>query len=238
MGAFFAGLQGLIITVKRNAWSSVFTTLMLFLLIVTWSARANISTFIERNPSAAEEKIRFDRSVVADGQINDALKNLREKMNADRILIRQFHNSRRDLTGLPFASISTTYYSAAPGVAVSNDFQASFPISTVNEQLVQMFKYGTEPQCIKIIYDDVKEEVFRDYLRQNGISLTYACPLIDLRGQPVGVITIHYLIAEKKHPEDQVVLASLNDTGIRVVGYLAGILDEENKSWYRKLLDI
>ncbi len=237
MGAFFAGLQGLIITVKRNAWSSVFTTLMLFLLIVTWSARANISTFIERNPTAAQEKIRFDRSVVADGQINEALANLRKKMNADRVLIRQFHNSKTDLTGLPFASISTTYYSAAPGVAVSNDFQSSFPLSTINEQLMLMFKYGQEPTCIRIAYDDVEEEIFRDYLKQNGISLTYACPLIDLRGQPVGVITIHYLIAEKKHPDDQVIMDTLNDTGIRVVGYLAGILDEENRSWYVKLLD-
>ena len=119
MSAIFASLQGLIITVRRNAWSSVLTTVMLIAIIIAWSARDNLVTFIERNPSAAQEKDRFDRSVVADSQINETLSVIRTELNADRVAIRQFHNSKTDLTGLPFASISTTYCSLAPGIAIN-----------------------------------------------------------------------------------------------------------------------
>lgn len=236
MNAFFAGLQSLIITVRRNALSSAFTTFMLLILIFAWSARDNIATFIERNPSSHQEKQRFDQSVVADSQINATLEDVRKQLNADRILIRQFHNSKADLTGLPFASVSTTYYSLSPGVDLTMESLQSYPLSTVNEQLSRMFQPEQAPQCsIVRPIKDISDPSYRNYLEKNGEVLVYACPLMNLRGQPVGFITVSYLTEEKERPSDEEINIVINRTGERVVGYLTRVIEPERKPWYETI---
>jgi len=236
MNAFFAGLQSLIITVRRNAVSTVFTTIMLLALILAWSARGNIATFLEKNPSPKQEAIRFDESVLADASINETLENVRVELNADHILIRQFHNAKADLTGLPFASVSTTYYALSPGVMISNDSFQPYPLSTVNEILAKMFVKGSEPRCVAIIPSkDVTNPVYRNYLKQNGVVLSYACPMRNLKGQPVGFITAGYLTFEKTRPSDEEIKELLDNTGVRVVGYVSKVIQKERKPWYETI---
>lgn len=236
MNAFFAGLQSLIITVRRNAVSTVFTTIMLLALILAWSARGNIATFLEKNPSPHQEAIRFDESVLADASINETLETVRMQINADRVLIRQFHNSKADLTGLPFASVSTTYYSLAPGVMLSSDTFQPYPLSTVNEILAKMFVKGEEPHCVEIIPSkDISNPVYRNYLKQDGVVVSYACPMRNLKGQPVGFITAGYLTVEKKRPSDQEIKEILDETGVRVVGYVSQVIHKERKPWYETI---
>jgi hypothetical protein len=232
MDAIIAGLQSLIITVKKNAWSSILTTVLLLVLIITWSARDNIATFIERNPSAAQEKDRFDKSVQADAQINETLVNIQTSLNADRVMIRQFHNSKADLTGLPFASISTTYFALAPGVAISENSMNAYPLSTVNETLVKMFVRNHDPVCAVMRTSEIHDPIFTKFLNESGVAVGYSCPLNNLRGQPVGMIWAVYLTDEKKRPSDEDIMAILNDTGMRVVGYLSGVIVSENTPWY------
>ncbi len=210
---------------------------MLMILIIAWSARDNISTFIERNPSAAQEKARFDLAIAADAQINETLAEVREKLNGDRVMIRQFHNSKTDLTGLPFASVSTTYYSLAPGVGLSDGSLQPFPLSTINEHLALMFRPGEAPRCAKTVAATVKDITYQQYLRQNGVAFGFACPLINLRGQPVGVIGVGYLTTEKNRPSDEEIMKVLNDTSIRVVGYLTNVTTHEKKPWYEAIFE-
>ena len=237
MGSLFASLQGLIITVRRNVWSSILTITMLFFLIVMWSARDNITTFFERNPSTETEKDRFNMSIVADSQINETLDNIRVKLNGDRLLIRQFHNSKTDLTGLPFASVSTTYFSLAPGVTLDDSALQPFPLSTINEQLAMMFQPGEAPKCAKVVQDAVTDPVYQDYMLKNGVAVSFSCPLINLRGQPVGIIGVVYLTQEKHRSSDQDIEYVLNDTSIRVVSYLSAVITDEKKSWKESIFD-
>lgn len=233
MNTLFAGLQSLIITVRRNFLSSAFTTVMLLLLIFTWSARDNIATFIERNPSAHQEKQRFDQAIVVDSQVGEALSEIRSQLNADRIVIRQFHNSKTDLTGLPFTSVSTTYYSLAPGVGLTSESLQSFPVSTINEQLRMMFVPNEEPRCSVIRpQGDIRDPTYSKNLRDNGVAIAFSCPLMNLRGQPVGFIAAAYLTQEKPKPDDDKIMLILNNTGQRVVGYLSNVVAVERKPWY------
>lgn len=232
MNALIVSLQSLIITVRKNFFHSFVTVMMLLAVIVVWSARGNIATFLERYPTAAQEKNRFDQSIIADGQINDSLEIVRTSINADRILIRQFHNSKTDLTGLPFASVSTTYYALAPGVALADGSFNPFPLATVNEQLSKMFHPGETPRCAQITSRQITDPTYSRYLNQNGIVLAYSCPIMNLRGQPVGYIGANYLTTNKQRPSDEEIYRILNSTGQRIVGYLDGVIRQEKKPWY------
>lgn len=236
MDAIIKGLQDLITTVGKNAWSSILTTILLLTLMITWGARDNISTFIERNPSAAQEKERFDRSVQADAQINETMMSIREELNADRVMIRQFHNSKTDLTGLPFASVSTTYYALAPGVAISENSMSAYPLSTVNESLIKMFIPHDKPRCARMDTDEIRDPIFSKWLQDGGVKVGYSCPLMNLRGQPVGMIWAVYLNNEKVRPNDEEITNTLNDTGMRIVGYLSGVIVDEKSPWWSLFL--
>ena len=237
MNSFFLGLQSLIVTVRRNILSSILTTFMILLIIITYSARENIATFLERNPSPETERVRFGHAIVADGQINEALESVRVKLNADRVLIRQFHNSKADLTGLPFSSISTTYGAFAPGVTLSATSYQPMPLSVLNDQLAMMWPTdGSAPHCVKLSKESVKDISYRKYWDENGIAVAYSCPLINLRGQPVGMIGAGYLTEEKKRPmTDQQMFELLSRTGEKSVGYLEMGTKDKNEPWYVRL---
>jgi hypothetical protein len=215
--------------------SSVATMFMLIAVIVVWSARGNIATFLERNPTAAQEKDRFDQSIVADAQINETLEHIRATINADRVLIRQFHNSKTDLTGLPFASVSTTYYAFGPGITLTPGSFNPFPLSTVNEVLAQMFQPHTEPQCAMTTTSQIRNSAYQRLLISNGVALFYSCPIMNLRGQPIGFILASYLSAEKKRPKDDAIKAIIGNTGERVVGYLDDVIAKEKKPWWQAI---
>ncbi len=236
MGSFFAGLQSLIITVQRNMLSSFFTTVMIIALICVWSARGNISTFLERNPTPEIEKQRFNESIVADGLIREALDHDRKIINADRVLIRQFHNSKADLTGLPFASISTTYAAMAPGVSLEAAAYGPYPLSTMNEQLKIMWVDGQEPKCVRMDISAVKDTQWKSYWEKNGAKVGYTCPILNLRGQPIGIIGAEYLTAEKNRPTDEIIVDILKKTGEKSAGYLDAVVTSEKKPWYERLL--
>jgi hypothetical protein len=209
---------------------------MLLAVIVTWSARGNIATFLERNPTAAQEKDRFDQSIVADAQINGALEDIRKKINADRVLIRQFHNSKTDLTGLPFASVSTTYYAYAPGVTLAPGSFNPFPLSSINELLAAMFKPNLPPQCARLEAQDISDPAYRKLLEANGVMIWYNCPIMNLRGQPVGFILASYMTINKTRPSDEEIETILSNAGERVVGYLDGVIRKEKRPWYVAIL--
>lgn len=236
MNSYFAGLQSLIITVRRNLFSSFATTIMIILLIIVWSARGNITTFLERNPSPEMEQKRFDKALVADGLINDALEVDRIKINADRVMIRQFHNSKADLTGLPFASISTTYAAMAPGVTLEPGSMDPAPLSTMNSQLSKMWTGDGNPKCTRMEKIEVKSPQYLEYWEKNGVAIAFSCPLLNLRGQPVGIIGAGYMVSEKKRPTDDKIFEILNKTGEKAVGYLDAVTMAERKPWYRRIL--
>jgi hypothetical protein len=232
LNAIIVSLQSLIITVKKNFFHSFATVLMLLTVIVAWSARGNIATFLERNPTAQQEKARFDQSIVADAQINGALEDVRKQINADRVLIRQFHNSKTDLTGLPFASVSTTYYAYAPGITLAPGSFDPYPLSSINAVLARMFIPNTPPQCAKLDVDSVTDPAYKRLLVINGVAIWFNCPIMNLRGQPVGFVLASYMTVTKPRPKDEVIDAVLNNTGERVVGYLDNVIKQEKTPWY------
>lgn len=232
LGSILVSLQSLIITVRKNFFHSIMTTLMLLSLIVVWSARGNISTFLERNPSPAQEKLRFDQTILADGQINATLEAIRVEINADRVLIRQFHNSKTDLTGLPFASVSTTYYATGAGIALDPISFSAYPLSSVNEALALMHPQDGRPICAPLATNTVSDPAYRILLETNGVAISYNCPIVNLRGQPVGFIIASYLTDNKKRPADEIIMNTLDTTGVKVVGYLHSVIHQEKTPWY------
>jgi hypothetical protein len=235
VNAIIVSLQSLIITVKKNFFHSFATVIMLLSVIVAWSARGNIATFLERNPTAEQEKGRFDQSIVADAQINGALEDIRRQINADRILIRQFHNSKTDLTGLPFASVSTTYVAMAPGVTLTPGSYDPYPLASINEVLARMFTPNEAPHCARLTIDDIVDPAYRKLIESNGVALWYNCPIMNLRGQPIGFILASYMTITKDHPVDDKIEAILGNTGERVVGYLDNVIKQEKRPWYEAI---
>ncbi len=235
MGGLFSSLATLIITMRRNMLSSMMTFVMLLTLIVVWSARGNISAFFDRNPTIVQQKDRFDQSIVAGAQINDTLATVRTKVNADRVIIRQFHDSGSDATGLPFMSVTATYHLFAPGVTLEASAFNPVPLSTMNEQMAMMFQPGKPARCATIVPANITNPVYKAYLMRNGVAVAYNCPMLDLRGQPVGFIGVSYLTIEKKRPSEEEIYMVIKVTGERVVGYLDDVIQKEKKPWYQAI---
>ncbi len=54
----------------------------------------------------------------------------------------------------------------------------------------------------------------------------------------LGFITAGYLPLEKKRPTDDEIMETLDDTGIRVVGYVSQVIQKEKKPWYETIFSL
>ncbi len=235
LNALIPGLTTLIITVRRNLFAAVMTTLMILSIIIVWSARGNISTWLESNPTAAQQTERNIRSVTSDRKINDIMESDLVKLNADRVFIRQFNDQYDQSTKTVIPSVTVTYHAVAPGVSFSAD-HVTMPRAYVSDVINAVWRDPAKPQCAKFSLNDIKDEVYHGYLIKGGVVLFYTCPIMDIGGSPIGMVNASYLTLTKSRPTDQEIFSRLNDTGIRIAGYLDEVTAPEKEVWYRKLL--
>lgn len=228
----------LIITVRKNVFASVMTVLFILAIIFAWSARGNIATWLEQNPSAAQQNERVQRAGESNNKIDRALKQDMLAIGADRVLIRQFHELADPDSRLSIPYVTTTHMVTAPGVSPPTQSIISMPRSYVSDVTRMVWQDGQRPRCIHLLTSDVRDELYKRLLVESGVHEQYICPVLDLNGAPVGMIMSAYLTPTKARPPVEQIFAKLNDTSIRVSGYLAEVTAPERSSWYRKMLSM
>lgn len=161
-----------------------------------------------------EEAYRFEKQLEGADLVNEAIENLRIELKADNVLIKQFHNGRHDLTGIPFTEASTTFIASAveDGWSLSKEE----PVPTMNKSLRKVWQRIDRPQCI-ILYTPVDIST-RRYFYTHNLNRAVICPLVNLLNYPIGIIVIGF--SEGSTTEDQNALNRTEYIGKRVTGYL------------------
>lgn len=185
-------------------------------------------------PVSAEQD-RFKQVIMLNSEIPNRLEVLRNNIGADRILIRQFHNGKQGISGIPFTFVQTTYAVTAPGRGLVDEAAwMSYPISTMSNSLNMMFdpKTGFVPHCVYLDRNQVPDDLYRALFTRYGVIDMIKCPLSDKDGNVVGLIVATWttpLKDAKKIPNYEISMAR---TGKVVVEKL-GTIDKNEEPWWK-----
>lgn len=162
-----------------------------------------------------EEAARFEKQLTNSEIINEAIEKLRVDLGADSVVIRQFHNGKHDLTGIPFTGIATTYY-VDPLDMDGHDIITDEPVSSSNKSLRRVWQRIDKPECV-IISSPVDIST-RKYFKTHNLSKMAICPLVNLLNYPIGMMVIGF--SEGNTTSDEVIIQRTSAIAKRVTGYL------------------
>lgn len=197
---------------KQNPTTVVLAILLALASFAAYSAIQNGELLKVIAPSPQAEAALFQRSLDASKDITVALDNLRYATGADEVVIRQFHNGRYDLTGIPFTSVSATYVSSDK---TELDFSAK-PLAYMGGTVRQMWQNLGDPRCV-VYRGDIPDVGLRSELSMS--SRTVICPLVSILKYPIGTLSLHYRTSSTNLTDDALI-ARTEGVSVRIAGYL------------------
>jgi hypothetical protein len=156
-----------------------------------------------------EESHRFKTQLDSAALVNDSIENLTLELNAHSVVIKQFHNGKHDLTGIPFTEATATFFTS------NYEIQEEERLSTLNRSLRMMWREIDDPECI-VIYKGVDRSTSK-YFREYGLNRAVICPLTNLLNYPIGTITVGFSASDTSN---QLVVRKTHLIAKRVTGYL------------------
>lgn len=187
----------------------------LFIMLVGYVGVKSYTALENLVVSPDEEAARFESQLHSSDIINGALETLRVNLRADNVEIRQFHNGKHDLTGIPFTGVSTTFY-VDPLDNNGHEVLTDEPISSMNKTLRQVWQRIDRPECI-ILYSSVDSST-RKYFKSHNLNRGVVCPLVNLLNYPIGIIIVGFSDSNIVNDQRAVIQTSL--IAKRVTGYL------------------
>ena len=161
--------------------------------------------------SPTEESERFEAQLESAELVNEAIENLAIDLDAHSVVIRQFHNGRHDLTGIPFTEATTTFYTEKV-----DEIKIEEPLSASNRSLRKMWSSIDNPQCI-MITKGIDISTSR-YFSKYELSRVAVCPLVNPLKYPIGTITIG--LPAQSTASDKEIVSRTHAISKSVVGYL------------------
>lgn len=214
----------LIVTVRRNVWSSVLTTVLILTIILAWSARDVISDIVTQNPNPG---------LHSEAQLDSALRSDLFETNADRVLVRYFTEKEVDGKLVPWVSTLTVV--TAPGIAAPTLLVLrESPRSAIGQVMSRMMADPKHPICVHLKTSELADSDYSNGLRQVGVMEQFWCPIEDINGNVVGFIAASYLTETKPKPDEQVIFQMLRETGSRLGGYLP---KQQQPTWFEGLFN-
>jgi hypothetical protein len=156
-----------------------------------------------------EESERFKAQLASAALVNDAIENLNSDLRGHSIVIKQFHNGRHDLTGIPFTEATATFYT------MNYEDTGEEPLSALNSSLRLMWKEIDRPECI-ILTRGIDNST-ASYFRKYELNRVVICPLTNLLNYPIGTITVGF---SASGTSDRVILNRTHLMAKRITGYL------------------
>jgi hypothetical protein len=161
--------------------------------------------------SPTEESERFKAQLESAELVNEAIENLVIDLDAHSVVIRQFHNGRHDLTGIPFTEATTTFYTEKV-----DEIKIEEPLSASNRSLRKMWSSIDNPQCI-MITKGIDISTSR-YFSKYELSRVAVCPLVNPLKYPIGTITVG--LPAQSTASDKEIVSRTHAISKSVVGYL------------------
>jgi hypothetical protein len=187
------------------------TLTALFIIFTTYIGYRSYDTLQAMIVTPHEESRRFNAQLASAALVNDSIENLSEELRAHSIVIKQFHNGRHDLTGIPFTEATATFYT------MNYEDTGEEPLSALNRSLRMMWKEIDRPECI-IIRKGVDNSTSA-YFRKHDLGRAVICPLTNLLNYPIGTITVGFSAGDAEL-SDRVVLSKTHNISKRITGYL------------------
>lgn len=206
-------LRSFIISLSRRP---VETLLALLLITAVYIGYRSYDALERMIITPEEEALRFEKQLESADLVNEALENLRTDLGADNVLIKQFHNGRHDLTGIPFTEATTTFMADPMADGSSHAESKEEPIPAMNRSLRMVWKEIDRPQCA-VLYTPIDISTKR-YFYNHGLNRAVVCPLVNLLNYPIGVIVVGF--SEGNTVQDEQVITKTSQIGKRVAGYL------------------
>lgn len=200
---------------KSNPTTTVLAILLALASFAAYSSIQNGHLLKILAPSPEKEVALFARSLKASEDIAVSLDNLRASTGADQVLIRQFHNGRYDLTGIPFTSVSVTYLSSKKEYEDTHFFESK-PLAFMGTTARAMWTDIDAPKCV-VYHNNIPDVGLRTELA--GTTRSVICPLVSLLKYPVGTISLHYKDSTS-NLTDQALIARTEDVAVTITGYL------------------
>ena len=157
----------------------------------------------------SEEAARFKEQLESAKLVNESLYQLNTDLHAHSVIIRQFHNGRHDLTGIPFTETTASYYTDA------YELSGDEPVSSMNESLRMIWKKIDKPECT-VLYGPV-DSSSRRYFKAYNLRKVVQCPLTNLLNYPIGTITVGF---SEGDTDETVAVRKTSAIAKRVTGYL------------------
>ena len=191
------------------------TMLALCIILASYIAVKSYSTLEQLVVTPDQEAARFETQLTNSDIINTAIEKLRLDLNADNVVIRQFHNGKHDLTGIPFTGISTTFY-VDPRDDDGHEVLPDEPISAMNKSLRQVWQRIDKPEC-SVLYSPVDIST-RRYFKAHNLNRTVVCPLVNLLNYPIGILVVGF--SDSSTVSDETSITQTSFIAKRVTGYL------------------
>jgi hypothetical protein len=190
------------------------TLLALVLIVALYVGYRSYDALENMIITPQEEAYRFGKQLQGADLVNEAIENLRIELKADNVLIKQFHNGRHDLTGIPFTEASTIFIASAKEEAIN--LAKDEPVPTMNKSLRKVWQRIDRPQCI-VLYTPIDIST-RRYFYTHNINRAIICPLVNLLNYPIGIVVVGF--SEGNTTDEQTALNRTAHIGKRVTGYL------------------
>jgi hypothetical protein len=187
------------------------TLVAVFIICASFIAYKSYSTLEQLVVTPDQEATRFQKQLESSKLVNQSLEKLRVDLNAQSVVIKQFHNGRHDLTGIPFSEASDTYYTD------TYDDVGDETISSMNGSLRKMWSRIDSPECISI--DSPVDSSSKKYFKNYKLTKVVECPLTNILNYPIGLIQVGFS-GDNTTKEDRDALSKTYTISKSVTGYL------------------
>ena len=109
---------------------------------------ATLSTYLKRVATRKTKKFVKDFPSLIDmnSRVLTKLKHAKSELNADRVVVVQFHNGCQNLSGIDFAKMSCTHEAVRPGLKPAQADFLNLPVSAFS--YLTNAAFGVEPKVI------------------------------------------------------------------------------------------
>lgn len=173
----------------------------------------------ERKNEHTTNRIRhnelIDKRLEINSKIKNAIEAFRQKVDADRVYIFEYHNGESNLNGLPFAKVSATYEILKPGVSSYKSRLQGIPSGLILEfnQNLLTNKQISVPNITD--YKDI-DPVGNSVLIRPDAKSFYVALINNISGYPIGFIGMDYICRESGKEEADKAIKELKAISLQI----------------------
>ena len=173
----------------------------------------------ERKNEHTTNRIRhnelIDRRLEINSKIKNAIEAFRQKVDADRVYIFEYHNGESNLNGLPFAKVSATYEILKLGVSSYKSRLQGIPSGLILEfnQNLLTNKQISVPNISD--YKDI-DPVGNSVLIRPDAKSFYVALINNINGYPIGFIGMDYICRESGKEEADKAIEELKAISLQI----------------------